>query len=221
MRTTNRMFWGQNHHLWVGQLIFFFILFSEDNCDKKTNIFLFDLCPIVYRYTQAGGKIYTYDFTHRSSLNSWPKWMGVTHTSEIAFVFGIPQNPALGFTEEEVNLSRRMMKHWANFARTGSAWTLTEAAQDCSAQSQLFFCVFPPGIQALKNLSGRHSLLKKRSTSRLTPALQKLRPTLELRSVTSGATSSPKSWMSQVKCHLYLLNHMWHALHTLLTKYID
>lgn len=101
---------------------------------KKTK----QLCPIVYRYAQAGGKIYTYDFTHRSSLNLWPKWMGVTHNSEIAYVFGIPQNPSLGFTEEEVNLSRRMMKHWANFARTGSAWALTEAAQypqDCSAQS--------------------------------------------------------------------------------------
>lgn len=138
MRATNRMFWGQYHHLWSGRLItriFFFMLFSWENWDKKTNK---QLCPIVYRYAQAGGKIYTYDFTHRSSLSLWPKWMGVTHNSEIAYVFGIPQNPSLGFTEEEVNLSRRMMKHWANFARTGSAWALTEAAQypqDCSAQS--------------------------------------------------------------------------------------
>lgn len=82
---------------------------------------MFGLCPIVYRYAQAGGNIYTYEFTHRSSLSPWPKWMGATHGAEVVYVFGIPQNPSYGFTEEEVNLSRRMMKHWANFARTGSA----------------------------------------------------------------------------------------------------
>lgn len=51
MRTTNRMFWGQYHHLWSGRLIariFFFMLFYWENWDKKTNkLFLFDLCPKV------------------------------------------------------------------------------------------------------------------------------------------------------------------------------
>lgn len=98
---------------------------NRDALSEFATDYLF-ICPafdFARRYAQAGGKIYTYEFTHRSSLNPWPKWMGVTHNSEIAYVFGIPQNPSLGFTEEEVNLSRRMMKHWANFARTGNPST--------------------------------------------------------------------------------------------------
>ncbi|XP_075891948.1 acetylcholinesterase-like isoform X1 [Nelusetta ayraudi] len=98
---------------------------NRDALSEFATDYLF-ICPafdFARRYAQAGGNIYTYEFTHRSSLNPWPKWMGATHLSEIVYVFGIPQNPSHGFTEEEVNLSRRMMKHWANFARTGNPST--------------------------------------------------------------------------------------------------
>lgn len=45
--------------------------------------------------------------------------MGVMHGYEIEFVFGMPLNASLKYTEREVNMSRSIMKHWANFARTG------------------------------------------------------------------------------------------------------
>lgn len=45
--------------------------------------------------------------------------MGVIHGYEIEFVFGLPLEKRLNYTQEEEKLSRRMMKYWANFARTG------------------------------------------------------------------------------------------------------
>jgi carboxylesterase type B len=45
--------------------------------------------------------------------------MGVMHGYEIEFVFGMPLNASLKYTEREVNMSRSIMKQWANFARTG------------------------------------------------------------------------------------------------------
>ena len=76
-----------------------------------------------FRYSDAiqpGVEVYQYYFNHRSSQNAWPKWSGVLHGDEIAFVFGEPLNTtAFNYTEEEKRLSREMMMLWANFAKTG------------------------------------------------------------------------------------------------------
>lgn len=45
--------------------------------------------------------------------------MGAMHGYEIEFVFGMPLNASLGYTKEEVNMTKKFMKHWANFAHTG------------------------------------------------------------------------------------------------------
>ncbi|KAK5608743.1 hypothetical protein CRENBAI_020957 [Crenichthys baileyi] len=47
-------------------------------------------------------------------------WMGVMHGYEIEFVFGMPLNASLGYTNNERNMTKKFMKHWANFARTGN-----------------------------------------------------------------------------------------------------
>ena len=44
---------------------------------------------------------------------------GVMHADEINFVFGEPLDPKKGYNKEEIELSRLMMKYWANFAKTG------------------------------------------------------------------------------------------------------
>ncbi|KAG7248514.1 hypothetical protein CRUP_025190, partial [Coryphaenoides rupestris] len=93
-------------------------------------------CPTLdfaRRYSQHGGQTFLYLFDHVSSTNPWPKWMGVMHGYEIEFVFGMPLNASLKYTEREVNMSRSIMKHWANFARTGNpsrseaSWPLYQA----------------------------------------------------------------------------------------------
>ncbi|XP_029373546.1 cholinesterase-like [Echeneis naucrates] len=81
------------------------------------------VCPVIQfteRYSQLGGKTFLYLFDHRSSINPWPAWMGVMHGYEIEFVFGMPLNASLGYTKNEVNMTKKIMKHWANFARTGN-----------------------------------------------------------------------------------------------------
>ncbi|XP_017279527.1 acetylcholinesterase [Kryptolebias marmoratus] len=81
------------------------------------------VCPALefaLGYSQGGGKTFLYLFDHRSSVNPWPEWMGVMHGFEIEFVFGMPLNTSLGYTKNEVNMTKKFMKHWANFARNGN-----------------------------------------------------------------------------------------------------
>ncbi|XP_035685716.1 acetylcholinesterase-like [Branchiostoma floridae] len=52
---------------------------------------------------------------------------GVLHGDDIPFVLGGHLNAALGYTAEEPELSRRMMRYWANFARTGNPNNNNEA----------------------------------------------------------------------------------------------
>lgn len=81
------------------------------------------ICPVLdfaHRLSQHGCKPFVYLFDHHSSINPWPEWMGVMHGYEIEFVFGMPLNASLGYTKEEVNMTKKFMKHWANFARTGN-----------------------------------------------------------------------------------------------------
>ncbi|XP_070685773.1 acetylcholinesterase-like [Pempheris klunzingeri] len=81
------------------------------------------VCPVLefaHRYSQRGGKTFLYLFDHRSSTNPWPEWMGAMHGYEIEFVFGMPLNASLEYTKNEVNMTKKFMKHWVNFARTGN-----------------------------------------------------------------------------------------------------
>ncbi|XP_046562843.1 cholinesterase 2-like [Haliotis rubra] len=63
---------------------------------------------------------YVYSFNHRLSISPNPKWMGAPHWYELDFVFGWVLEKSLGFTEEEMELSRTIMTYWTNFAKSGS-----------------------------------------------------------------------------------------------------
>ncbi|XP_034943568.1 acetylcholinesterase-like [Chelonus insularis] len=71
------------------------------------------------RYAETGNTVYMYYYKHRSLNSPWPKWTGVLHGDEINYIFGEPLDPAKGYTKEEVILSKRIMRYWANFAKTG------------------------------------------------------------------------------------------------------
>lgn len=83
-------------------------------------LFVSPVLEFMHRYSQRGAKSFLYWFDHRSSVNPWPEWMGVMHGYEIEFIFGMPLNASLGYTKNEVNMTKKFMKHWANFARTGN-----------------------------------------------------------------------------------------------------
>ena len=46
--------------------------------------------------------------------------MGVLHGDEIDYVFGNPLNKSRRYTEDEAELSRRIISHYGNFARHGT-----------------------------------------------------------------------------------------------------
>ncbi|XP_057711660.1 acetylcholinesterase isoform X1 [Corythoichthys intestinalis] len=64
--------------------------------------------------------VFLYLFDHRASNLPWPEWMGVIHGYEIEFVFGLPLDKKFNYTQDEEKLSRRTMRYWANFARSGN-----------------------------------------------------------------------------------------------------
>ena len=79
-------------------------------------------CPVndfSHRYAETGNNVYVYYFSERASVNPWPTWTGVLHGDEIAFIFGEPLNRSKNYDKMEVELSKRMMGYWANFAKTG------------------------------------------------------------------------------------------------------
>ena len=81
------------------------------------------VCPVAQlagRLAAQGARVYAYIFEHRASTLSWPLWMGVPHGYEIEFIFGLPLEPSLNYTAEERIFAQRLMRYWANFARTGS-----------------------------------------------------------------------------------------------------
>uniref|UniRef100_A0A673Y778 Carboxylic ester hydrolase n=1 Tax=Salmo trutta TaxID=8032 RepID=A0A673Y778_SALTR len=78
------------------------------------------ICPLQLLTSSGSRGVYLYLFDHRASNLAWPGWMGVIHGYEIEFVFGMPLEKRLNYTVDEEKLSRRMMRYWANFARTGN-----------------------------------------------------------------------------------------------------
>lgn len=99
----------------------------EDQAIRRDNIahsvgdyhFVCEVNKLADFYAANGQRVYQFWFDHRSSVNPWPKWMGTLHGDEIHFVFGMPLNPELGYNKKEQELSKRIMRYWSNFAKTG------------------------------------------------------------------------------------------------------
>ncbi|XP_009673027.1 fatty acyl-CoA hydrolase precursor, medium chain isoform X2 [Struthio camelus] len=78
-------------------------------------------------HKESGAPTYFFEYQHRPTLywDTKPEYVKADHGDEVSFVFG---GPYLAgdirlrdeVTEEEKNLSRTLMKYWANFARNGN-----------------------------------------------------------------------------------------------------
>ncbi|KAM9269052.1 uncharacterized protein FYN16_005515 [Cariama cristata] len=78
-------------------------------------------------HRESGAPAYFFEYQHRptSYWNSKPEYVKADHGDEVGFVFGGPYLAGdiqlrSEVTEEEKNLSRTLMKYWANFARNGN-----------------------------------------------------------------------------------------------------
>ena len=74
--------------------------------------------------------VYIYFFTHAPSVSFYAtpffqtRWLGATHSEDLAFVFGYPFDPASHlefhqYPEEEMTFSHQIIEYWTNFAKTG------------------------------------------------------------------------------------------------------
>lgn len=94
---------------------------NRDALDKMVgdHHFTCNVNEFAHKYAESGNTVYMYLYTHRSRGNPWPRWTGVMHGDEINYVFGEPLNPALNYVQEEKDFSRKIMRYWTNFAKTG------------------------------------------------------------------------------------------------------
>ncbi|GIX69490.1 acetylcholinesterase-1 [Caerostris extrusa] len=80
------------------------------------------VCPSEYyaeKCAAEGGDVYFYVWEHRPSNSPWAPWMGVTHFSEVEFVFGLPLLHPYYFTPDELELCKSTVNIWSSFAKTG------------------------------------------------------------------------------------------------------
>uniref|UniRef100_A0A8C8S938 Carboxylic ester hydrolase n=1 Tax=Pelusios castaneus TaxID=367368 RepID=A0A8C8S938_9SAUR len=86
-------------------------------------LFLCPMTELARQTAHAGSPMYVYIFAHRSSGSRWPDWMGVVHSTELLYLFGNLASEGGAnhtYTEAEAALSRKVMRYWAEFARTGN-----------------------------------------------------------------------------------------------------
>ena len=82
------------------------------------------VCPVVHTaaaFSKYSSSVYLYQFSHRTSANPWPTWMGVLHGYELDHVFGAPlaSSGTHKYDSWEKELSSKMIAYWTNFAKTG------------------------------------------------------------------------------------------------------
>uniref|UniRef100_A0A8C0WZI3 Carboxylic ester hydrolase n=1 Tax=Castor canadensis TaxID=51338 RepID=A0A8C0WZI3_CASCN len=103
---------------------------GTDDLFKKKDLFLDLIADVMFGvpsvivscvHRDAGAPTYMYEFQYRPSFSSdlRPKTVIADHGDELFSVFGAPFLKD-GASEEEMNLSKMVMKFWANFARTGN-----------------------------------------------------------------------------------------------------
>ncbi|XP_023206735.1 acetylcholinesterase-like isoform X1 [Xiphophorus maculatus] len=156
---------------------------NRDQMGRMVGDVLFN-CPVMdfaTRYAERGGKTFLYFFDQMSSPNPWPKWAGVMHGYEIDYVFGNPLNESRKFTSDEMTVSKRIMQHFGDFARTGnpgfngSDWPLF------NARSQVYVILNDHSRGVKKNLKAKECYL----WQTFLPKLQNM-PDSKLRCPSSG-----------------------------------
>uniref|UniRef100_K7AH75 Carboxylic ester hydrolase n=2 Tax=Homininae TaxID=207598 RepID=K7AH75_PANTR len=103
---------------------------GTDDPVKKKDLFLDLIADVMFgvpsvtvarNHRDAGAPTYMYEFQYRPSFSSdmKPKTVIGDHGDELFSVFGAPFLKE-GASEEEIRLSKMVMKFWANFARNGN-----------------------------------------------------------------------------------------------------
>ena len=79
-------------------------------------------CPTIFLADEMAARnksVYMYLYEHRPKSSQYGEWLGTVHYSEVPFVFGYPLRRPELFSELDMEFSKRIMKSWAHFAKTG------------------------------------------------------------------------------------------------------
>ncbi|KAM3919004.1 cholinesterase-like [Leptodactylus fuscus] len=102
---------------------------DEENSEKNREAMVqilrdyYFMCPSKYFtnfVSKTKNNLYVYEYNHRPSDEDLPEWMGVAHGAELSILFGKPLISPQQFSNQEQVFSRRLMKIWANFVKTGN-----------------------------------------------------------------------------------------------------
>ncbi|XP_077689636.1 LOW QUALITY PROTEIN: acetylcholinesterase-like [Eretmochelys imbricata] len=127
--------------------------------DQITGDYLF-VCPVAElasREAEPGNPVYAYYFTHRTSSLSTPEWRGVPHGSAFPYVFGTLASVGGAnhtHTEAEVALSHMGMRHFAEFASSGTPLGLRDRGKqwpryDPTKQNFEHISMEPPKVEKI------------------------------------------------------------------------
>ncbi len=83
------------------------------------------VCPgniVAELMAKAGRKVFRYRLNHALSMTFFnTTWEGVPHCTDMAYVFGshFHKGSDITLTEEEVDMTVKVIKYWSNFAKSG------------------------------------------------------------------------------------------------------
>lgn len=102
-------------------------------------------------------KSYVYQFSHWSEASTWPEWVGTPHAEELGYVFGVPLGNPGKYMPEDIELSKRMIKTWVDFARDGRP----------PKQQRKEWKPFDPLYQNIMDINGFNSSVLMEDTDRI------------------------------------------------------
>lgn len=80
------------------------------------------VCPLqefAVKLNSYNVRTFMYLFGQRAANVEWGEWMTVTHHDEVAFIMGYPLRYPQLYSEDDVAISRLMIRTWTHFAKTG------------------------------------------------------------------------------------------------------
>lgn len=109
--------------------------YSPEEAHRTTPAYNFDalnraftdssfICPMnnfMSAYAERDSHVYSYYFTQLLNHQFVPPQLGVTHASELFFTFSfiLKYGMKAGFTEEQINFSKKLNQMWGNFVKRG------------------------------------------------------------------------------------------------------
>nr|XP_056701657.1 cholinesterase-like [Euleptes europaea] len=129
----------------------------------------FFVCPLIEiaaKVAETGSPVYVYSFNHHMSGFIWHEWMGAAHGAELPYLFGTlltvrgtNQSLTKAEAEAEAALSRKVMRYWAEFARSGNPGGSTASKVQWplyNATDQNFFRISTEDPQVLQTSPAQH-----------------------------------------------------------------